>query len=161
MQINITSGTGTGPTKLSAFDNALYKAGISNYNLITLSSIIPEGSVLIQEKPEIKPTEFGHKLYIVLSQNITDVKGQEIWAGLGWIVNPEKGNGIFVEHHGQTKKEVQTLINNTLNHARKFRKDIFGDIEMRLESIKCENNPVCALVAAVYKSEGWDKGTSK
>jgi arginine decarboxylase len=41
MQIHVSSGRGEGPTPLAAFDAALRDAGVSNYNLIALSSVIP------------------------------------------------------------------------------------------------------------------------
>ena len=47
MKIIVTSGTGEGPTSLAAFDAALLDAGVANYNLICLSSIIPPGSMTI------------------------------------------------------------------------------------------------------------------
>ncbi len=41
MKIHIGTSIGTGETELSAFDTALYNAGIANYNLLYLSSVIP------------------------------------------------------------------------------------------------------------------------
>jgi pyruvoyl-dependent arginine decarboxylase len=41
MKIKIASGVGTGPTTLAAFDAALNHAGVANYNIIKLSSVIP------------------------------------------------------------------------------------------------------------------------
>ena len=41
--IQITSTIGVGNTALGAFDNALYKTGVANYNLLRLSSVIPYG----------------------------------------------------------------------------------------------------------------------
>ena len=38
------TATGTGRTLLAAFDDALLAAGVANFNLITLSSVIPPGS---------------------------------------------------------------------------------------------------------------------
>jgi len=44
MEIVLTSAIGSGKTSLSAFDDALFKAGMGNYNLIRLSSIIPKNA---------------------------------------------------------------------------------------------------------------------
>ena len=41
MKIRLSSGRGEGPTPLAAFDAALLDAGVSNYNLLPLSSVIP------------------------------------------------------------------------------------------------------------------------
>ena len=35
------AGIGTGNTALNSFDNALVRAGIGNYNLLKVSSILP------------------------------------------------------------------------------------------------------------------------
>lgn len=40
----MAAGAAEGPTELNAFDNALLKAGIGNYNLLKVSSIIPPDS---------------------------------------------------------------------------------------------------------------------
>ncbi len=39
--IRVVWGTATGPTALAAYDAALAEAGVHNYNLISLSSVIP------------------------------------------------------------------------------------------------------------------------
>ncbi|MCJ7816384.1 MAG: pyruvoyl-dependent arginine decarboxylase [Candidatus Aenigmarchaeota archaeon] len=71
MEIKVTHGTGEGPTALAAFDKALYDAGIGNYNLIKLSSVIPGNSKVIIEKIDWNEKEHGYKLYAVLSLNST------------------------------------------------------------------------------------------
>lgn len=45
--IYVTSGIGEGQTNLSAFDAALWDAGIANFNLIKLSSVIPPHSKVL------------------------------------------------------------------------------------------------------------------
>jgi len=37
-----------------------------------------------------------------------------------------------------------------------YREEERGDIYWETEGTKCEGNPVCSIVAAVYKSEGWE-----
>jgi arginine decarboxylase len=55
MRIQLVSGAGSARTQLAAFDAALVDAGISNYNLITLSSVIPAGAEIIEtdERPQL------------------------------------------------------------------------------------------------------------
>lgn len=45
--IILTSGVGRGTTKLNALDNALLNAGIGNFNLFKVSSIIPPNAKII------------------------------------------------------------------------------------------------------------------
>lgn len=44
LAIQVRAATGRGPTSLAAFDDALSVAGVANFNLVRLSSIIPPGS---------------------------------------------------------------------------------------------------------------------
>ncbi|HTO01714.1 MAG TPA: pyruvoyl-dependent arginine decarboxylase, partial [Microthrixaceae bacterium] len=46
LTINVSGSVGHGPTSLSAFDSALAGAGVSNFNLIRLSSVIPPNSIV-------------------------------------------------------------------------------------------------------------------
>ncbi len=46
MRIDIVWGESEGKTLLSAFDRALLNAGIHNFNLIPLNSVIPPQSVI-------------------------------------------------------------------------------------------------------------------
>ncbi len=95
MKIHVTSGTGEGDTDIAAFDKALWDAGIANYNIIKLSSMIPEGSDVVVEKPEMNNKEHGHKLYVVIAEAYQTEKGKKAIAGLGWVkANHTKGKGI-------------------------------------------------------------------
>ena len=39
----------------------------------------------------------------------------------------------------------------------KNRDEYFGEIQMAVIGAKCVNDPVCALVVAIYESQSWDK----
>ncbi|MFH1210128.1 MAG: pyruvoyl-dependent arginine decarboxylase [archaeon] len=130
MKIIVTFGIGEGETELSAFDNALFNAGIANLNLIKLSSVIPKGSDIIIDKFN-KKFNYGDKLYCVLSGLSTSVKGKTIYSGLGWVQDKEK-KGLFVEHHGNTEEEVKRLIKDSLNSMIKYRKEEFGEINYKI-----------------------------
>lgn len=102
-KIIILGSVGEGSTALSAFDDALHKIGISNFNLIELSSIIPRNTTIeIQEKYEI-PYDIGQMQPVVLSHTESGYKGLEISAGLGWAVSNE--GGVFIEISGRFNKE--------------------------------------------------------
>lgn len=163
MEIKIVKGEGTGATTLSAFDAALKDAGVYNYNLITLSSIIPPNSKVEKADKYISPeTEYGHKLYIVMAGERSNETGKFIAAGIGWYRLPG-GKGMFVEHSlkGDTKdavkSELKFLIENSLKDLCQFRDIEFDKAQMDCEiSIaQVENHPACVLVLAVYQSEGW------
>ena len=97
-KIVIVKGIGEGSTALSAFDDALHNAGIGDFNLVELSSIIPKNaSIEIQEKFDI-PYDVGRIQPVVLSHSESDEKGCEISAGLGWALAHE--GGVFIEISG-------------------------------------------------------------
>jgi len=155
--ITITKGTGTGDTKIAAFDAALFEAGIANYNLIRLSSIIPPGSSIEISKYVTPPDEFGHKLYIVYASEVQNELGKEAWAGIGWTIAKDGSKkGLFTEHEGHSEQEVNNLIAETLTCMTQYRPEEYGEIHQEITGITCTGKPVCALVAAVYSSEGWD-----
>lgn len=154
MTIHIVKGTGTGSTELSAFDSALIDAGIANYNLIYLSSIIPHDSDIKFGFSSNDNKDFGHKAYVVISKNVSSVKNTEIWSGLGWVQDEEKKD-LFVEHVGFSKNEVTHLITDSLNHMKQNRTDNFKIIHSESIGIKCVNQPVCCLVVAIYKIKPW------
>ncbi len=157
MKIRLTSGIGTGPTKLAAFDAALNHAGVANYNLIRLSSVIPPLSeVEIHDKalPEV-PGEWGDRLYIVMADARVDTPNTEAWAGIGWVQDKESGKGLFVEHEGKSKTTVEEDIRQSLQALMATRNVDFGKIQMRVVGRMCKHEPVCALVVAVYQSNEW------
>jgi len=155
MRIRISSGVGEGPTPLAAFDAALENAGVSNYNLLCLSSIIPPGSVV--ERVPYQPTcdEFGYRLYVVLAHQRETVPGKSAWAGLGWVQNPQDGRGLFVEIQGDDRTDVERRIEWTLADMTRHRSWPFGPIQKEVVGITCRGRPVCAVVVAVYESQGW------
>lgn len=156
MKITITTGIGEGPTPLAAFDAALLNAGVANYNLIYLSSIIPPNSVIERRCYVTPPDEYGHRLYLVMACQRADEPGQSAWAGIGWTQEAASGKGLFVELHGSTQLEVEQAIDHTLTSMIASRPSPYGSIQREVVGTTCKDQPVCALVLAVYKSEGWD-----
>ncbi len=154
MHIKIVRAIGYGRTKLSAFDNALHKAGISNYNLIPLSSVIPKGSIVIEEKSPKENKNYGNRLYVVISHYEVDEVGKEVWAGLGWT-QAKDGSGLFVEHHANNKEKLKELIKNSLEDMKKYRDKEFGEIKSSTIGAVCEKGAVSVLVCAIYKEEPW------
>lgn len=155
--IRITSGVGSGPNTLAAFDGALRAAGIANFNLLRLSSVIPTGAVL--ERPTgASPSPaggWGDRLYVVLAElRITD-PSHEAWAGIGWVQDDESGRGLFVEHEGYNRAEVERDIEASLASLCAGRSQSFGPPQMHVVGTPHLGQPTCALVAAVYESEPW------
>ncbi len=157
MEIHVASGVGSGPTKLAAFDAALNAAGIANFNLLPLSSVIPPGAKIVEHNDKIDEIqgEWGDRLYVVKAEYRTSTPGVEAWAGIGWVVDDATGRGLFVEHEGENREQVERQIEQSLEALMKTRQIDWGQVYLRAAGIVCDKDPVCAVVIAVYKSEAW------
>ncbi|MEI7683271.1 MAG: pyruvoyl-dependent arginine decarboxylase [Candidatus Saccharibacteria bacterium] len=163
MVIKVGSGIGTGPTKLSAFDAALNHAGVANYNLIRLSSVVPPNSdIQISSKPlSDLPGEWGDRLYVVMAEQRVDTPNIEAWAGIGWVQEKGTKRGLFVEHEGNSEKTVRQDIRQSLEALMATRNVDFGEVQMHVIGRTCQHLPVCALVVAVFQASSWDNSVSK
>jgi len=163
MTIQVSAGTGSGPTKLSAFDAALNAAGVANYNLIRLSSIVPPKSkIIVNEGVAAKPVgHWGDKLYVVMAEMRVDAHNAEAWAGVGWVQDKKTGKGLFVEHEGLSESTVKRDIEQSLEALMATRNVNFGPITMKVVGRTCAHEPVCALVVAAFQATGWKTGLRK
>ncbi len=158
LTIAITSGIGAAHTALAAFDGALREAGIANFNLIPLSSVVPPGSTVIvtdgiAEAPE---GAWGDRLYVVLAECRVQVPNEEAWAGLGWVQDDATGKGLFVEHTGHSRPQVESDIEASLGSMTDGRREVsFGEPQFVVRGTVCHAEPVCALVTAVFESDAW------
>lgn len=164
MKIFINSGQGHGETMISAFDTALFDAGIHNYNLIKLSSIVPpQSEIQVNVKRKVDHDEYGRRLYVVMAEKRSRESGKYIGAALGWY-QIEDGRGVFVEHEeiGETKQSVRANlteeVRKSLANLCQLRKFPFSaeKTKMELSITKVTDSPACALVTAIYQSEPWE-----
>jgi arginine decarboxylase len=156
MQIQVSKGIGIGPTELSAFDQALVHAGIANFNLIYLSSVLPPNSnVAIADNPQPPAGNWGDRLYVVMAQQRVSHRNQEAWAGIGWIQDPLTKQGLLVEHEGHSEAEVKADIHHSLIALARNRDMEFDAPQMLIAGTRCVDLPACALVVAVFESAVW------
>lgn len=156
MIIQVVSSTGSGPTDLAAFDSALNDAGIANYNLLKLSSVIPPKTKIQElERAENLPGDWGDRLYVVMAEERTSTPNTEAWAGVGWVQDSKTGKGLFVEHEGSSESRVRKDIEQSLTALMATRNVDFGPIHMKVVGKTCVHSPVCAMVVAVYQASDW------
>jgi len=153
--IALATGLGEGPTALAAFDAALRDAGVANYNLICLSSVIPPGSVIERRKWVTPREDWGRRLYCVVSQMREDRPGHGAHAGIGWVRDAGSGAGLFVELHDEDRGQLDADLRATLRSMQAGRAIDFGEAETEIASITCRAMPVCALAIAVYAAAPW------
>lgn len=153
--IVIARGTGHGPTALAAFDSALLDAGVANYNLICLSSVIPPGSRIERRRWHTPPQDWGRRLYCVVSQAREQRRGHAVHAGIGWVQDAERGQGLFVELHDHDEVRLDRDLRATLGSMQRQRGLTPATVHTEIASARCEAEPVCALVIAVYAAAPW------
>lgn len=153
--IVLSRGVGSGPTSLAAFDDALGDAGVANYNLVTLSSVIPPGSRIERRRWLTPESHWGRRLYCVLSQARATRPGQVVHAGIGWVQGQAAGQGLFVELHDDDRDRLQRDLEATLGSMQRRRGITLGPVHTEIASARCDTQPACALVIAVYASAPW------
>lgn len=157
VDITIRAASGTGRTTLSAFDHALLGAGVANFNLLLLSSVIPPASTVQVLDGRSAPLDgtHGDRLYCVLAAGYAVERGQEVWAGLGWVVDEESGRGLFVEHTAPTEDALHRIIDDSLTDLVANRGGGYGPVQRHTASASYDDGPGCALVVAAYEVAGW------
>ncbi|WP_459191206.1 pyruvoyl-dependent arginine decarboxylase [Halosimplex sp. J119] len=154
--IRVAWGSATGPTAMSSFDTALAEAGVHNYNLVTLSSVIPANARLesVGTAPDLGPA--GEALYAVVGRE-TLIPGAdgEACAGLGWV-RSESDRGLFYEASGTDADAVADAVESGLRRGMELREWTFHEEpEVVVESVPSdpEEHATAVVVAAYGTSE--------
>lgn len=154
LPISIRTASGRGRTALSAWDDALWLAGVANFNLIRLSSVIPQQSRLSFTNEPVKG-EHGDQLFCVYASTLAEEVGDTAWAGIGWT-RADDGRGLFVEHSAASEESLAELIRLSLEDMIERRGGGYGEIESVTVSARNDGQPACALAIATYQVAGWE-----
>jgi arginine decarboxylase len=159
LTIRVSTGVGEGRTRLSAFDAALVSAGVANFNLVRLSSVIPPGAdVLTIGGPQLMAGVHGDRLYCVYAEAYASTPQEQAWAGVAWSRRKDgSGEGLFVEHGGASEATVTHDLRMSLADLSHRRGSDFVEAGSVTTSIECVDHPVCALVIATYYSAPWSR----
>jgi arginine decarboxylase len=179
LPISIRTASASGRTLLSAFDGALLAArvvlheqppsrvvpgpadpgpgalaGVANFNLIRLSSVIPRAARMDFDAAPVAG-EHGDRLYCVYASAFAEHPGESAWAGIGWT-RDHSGRGLFVEHHAGSEESLRELIQLSLEDMKESRGGSYGEIHSAVVSARNEGRPACALAIATYHVETWE-----
>lgn len=160
LTISVTSAVGTGPTPVAAFDAALLEAGVGNLNLVRLSSVVPTGAT-IEVETDQPPTGgprhagWGDRHYVVYADARATNPGELAAACVGWVQDPVTGAGLFVEIEGDDEARVRREVTESLEVMAGTRNLDLGAPVLLSRSIRCDHDPVCALVVASFTTESW------
>lgn len=108
-RIFLTKGKGVATTKLVSFEMALRDAGISQLNMVRVSSICPPGCRIITPAEGQKELNPGRVTFVVLSENSTNEPLRQIAASVGMAIPEDKTiHGYISEHHsyGETDRKA-------------------------------------------------------
>jgi arginine decarboxylase len=159
MRLYVAATVGRASTELAAFDAALIAAGVGNFNLIRLSSVIPPACevVRVERCPFTEQGSWGDRLYAVYAEQRTSKPGEQVWAGVGWVQDPTTGQGLFVEHEGHAEAEVHRLLEASLHDLQRNRGIDGWPVETCVTGAVCEGRPTCALVICGYAVTSWPR----
>ena len=105
----LTKGVGKHKENLASFEVALRDAGISAYNLVTVSSIVPPGCKQIPKEQGIGMLKPGDIVFLVLARNSTNEPHRLLAASIGLAIpRDETVHGYLSEWHcfGATDEEA-------------------------------------------------------
>jgi arginine decarboxylase len=107
-ELFLTGGVGRHKAKLASFELALRKAGIAQFNLVSVSSIFPPGCKIIPKANGLRKLSPGQVVFMVKSQAETNEAHRLISASVG-IARPTDPRhfGYLSEHHDFGKKEQE------------------------------------------------------
>ena len=149
--IRVVWGTATGPTAMASYDAALAEAGIANYNLVSVSSVIPAGVPVeaVGEAPGLGPA--GERLTVVEAR-ATATGPSTVSAALGWVESVEDGPGLFYEAAGQADAaDVERRVREGLRAGGDLREWHLAEPQVVVESDRAASGTyTTALVLAVY-----------
>ncbi|SIR65987.1 pyruvoyl-dependent arginine decarboxylase [Natronorubrum thiooxidans] len=149
--IRVVWGSASAPTEMASYDAALAAAGIENYNLVSVSSVIPAATAVeaVGTAPDLGPA--GERLTVVEARATTAGPGQ-VSAALAWSQSVDDGPGLFYEVAGETDAEdVERRVHEGLHAGQELRDWEFAGPRVAVESEQAESGTyTTALVLAVY-----------
>ncbi len=108
-KVFFTRGVGRHRERLSSFEMALRDAGIEQFNLVRVSSILPPHCEIVPREEGLKELSPGEMAFCVLSENASNEPHRLITASVGCAVPKDRNlYGYLSEHHsfGQSEKEA-------------------------------------------------------
>jgi arginine decarboxylase len=79
----VTKGVGISKEKLTSFEMSLRDAGIAEYNLVRVSSIMPPNCKIIKKGKGLEMLSPGQIVFVVLSECSTNEPGRKVASSVG------------------------------------------------------------------------------
>lgn len=140
-------GIGNSCNKLNAFDRALIDAGVSDYNLIRVSSILPS-NCLYQKKITVQKGMILPSAYATcFSDQIGDTISSAVAVGI-----PENDDdiGVIMKYSGHVgKEETENIVRKLAIQAMQDREIAFSEISSVAVECFVETSEICCTFATV------------
>ncbi|MEY7848889.1 pyruvoyl-dependent arginine decarboxylase [Natrarchaeobius sp. A-rgal3] len=155
--IRVVWGAASGPTAMASYDAALADAGVENYNLVAVSSVIPAGVGVetVGTAPDLGPA--GERLTVVESRATAagDERSEadtQVSAALAWSRDVDGGPGLFYEYGGRTDaNDAEERVRAGLAAGQELRGWQFDEPSVVCESVDVDpGGYTTAVVLAVY-----------
>lgn len=144
----IRHGVGRSNKYLPSFDKALLEAGVGNYNLVRLSSILPAGC---KKMSEIDLKE-GSLLPTAYSTITSDTEGDILFSFIG-VIKPsdERNVGVIMEYSAKniTLEEGRKTLSSMLEEAMEIRKWEGRDIEWTYSTAEVHKGETVTTFACI------------
>ncbi len=144
----IVHGSATSETSdLNAFDRALINAGIGEQNLVSVSSVIPDGAVRI----EYVPLTMGAVTHCVLAQ-MRGCEGESIAAGIAYTYRKDGKGGYVAEGHIHGSADsLREILKWKMDEMSRIRGVEFEEIQYEIEELQVPMDHYgCCLSALVF-----------
>lgn len=149
--IRIVWGTAGGPTAIASYDAALAAANVHNYNLVSVSSVVPADATIevVGDAPALGSA--GERLTVVEGRaTVAPGEAETAAACLGWSRESE-GPGIFYESAGTDPEAVRDRVDRGLEAGQELRSWAFDDEGKQIVTAEADSETyTTAVVLAVY-----------
>lgn len=149
----VTSGAGTGSTPLNAFDKALLNAGIGNFNLIKVSSVLPPLANVysLSELNELQLPAPGQIVPCVYNSFFGDIPGTVISSAIA-VAKPLSGkhNGMIFESGNMVDEDtIRKLVSEMVTESMDVREYGLSEIVLCSTSLRVEKQIGCVIAAVL------------
>jgi arginine decarboxylase len=108
-KVFFTKGVGRHRDELCSFELALRDAGIEQFNLVHVSSILPPGCAIVSPEEGLKELQPGQVVFCVMARVGSEEPGRRIAAAMGCAAPRDPaGYGYLAEHEvvGESTEEA-------------------------------------------------------
>ena len=146
----VTSGSASSSiSALNAFDRALIGAGIGEQNLVSVSSVIPMGAKLTENRN----MPMGAVTHCVLAQ-MRGYEGETISAGIAYVMRKDGKGGYVAEGHLHGSEDsLKKDLGWKMKEMGRIRNVELGEITFITEELKIPTNDYGCCVAALIFTE--------